>query len=297
MSFSSEVKTELCRKLKSDSGCCAKAAVYGILLYGNRFAADGVRVITEHEAFAETLPALMLDAFGLEFDECAQPGKQGKFAFALTAPAKIQVLFDAFGGEPMRELSLHLNRAVLDCSDCAAAFARGAFLAGGAVTDPAKRYHLELLTGHYFVDREVMALLRESGLNPKSIVRGGNHMLYLKRSTEIEDALTLMGAPLSAMAVMNAKLEKELRGSVSRRVNCDSANAGKIANAAVAQQMAIRRLSSSGKLSTLAPALQEAAGLRNKYPESSLAELAAIAGVSKSGLAHRFRRIVEYDGN
>ncbi|MDR0818254.1 MAG: DNA-binding protein WhiA [Oscillospiraceae bacterium] len=293
MSFSSEVKTELCRRLKTDSGCCARAAAYGVLLYANRFSQDLTRIVTENDMFAAIIPELMKSAFGVEIDGSSVFGRMAKTALIIESRSKINKLFNTIGYETEYDPALHINLGMMECDDCRNAFVRGAFLSGGSVTDPTKRYHLEMVTTHYYVHRETLALLRELDIDAKSSVRNGTYMLYLKRSGEIEDALTLMGAPLSAMAMMNAKLEKELRGRVSRRVNCDVANAGRMVNAAAEQLEVIRRLQKEGSLSLLTEPLQAAAALRLKYPEASLAELAAYSGVSKSGLAHRFKKIMQ----
>ncbi|MDR2606508.1 MAG: DNA-binding protein WhiA [Oscillospiraceae bacterium] len=292
MSFSSDVKTELSRRLLDGADCCTLSAVYGALLYCSRCGKDGIKLTTENKAFADSLNALFPVLFRIKPDSAVQM-RSGKYTITISDPEKTRLIFDKFGYDPDHEPALHFNRAVLECEHCAEAFLRGAFLAGGSVTDPEKRYHLELLTGHYYVDREVYALMLELNLRPKSAKRGGNNMLYLKASSEIEDALTLIGAPISAMKVMTAKVEKGLRGGVSRLVNCDTANAEKTANASVDQLIAIRKLQSSGKLSSLSDRLQEAAALRLENPEISLAELAKLSGVSKSGLAHRLKKIIE----
>jgi DNA-binding protein WhiA len=264
-----------------------------MFLYGNRLSPELVRIVTESTAFTTAAVELVRSAFGLEFDSRTAYGKAGKVALSITSDSAIATLYGTFGLEPERDPALHINLSVIECEECRNAFVRGAFLTGGSIADPVKRYHLELTTAHYYVDREMQSLLREFEINPKSSRRGGNCMLYLKRSGEIEDMLTFMGAPLSAMAIMNAKLEKELRSGVSRRVNCDSANAGRIANASVDQIAAIRRIYADGSGDELTPILRRTAELRLKYPEASLAELAQLGGVSKSGLAHRLSRIMK----
>ena len=99
------------------------------------------------------------------------------------------------------------------------------------MTDPAKRYHLELSTPHLSVSRELRALLLECGFTPKETTRKANSITYFKQSEAIEDFLTAIGAPLAAMEIMNAKAEKDLRGSINRRVNCDAANLDKAVEA------------------------------------------------------------------
>ena len=293
MTFSAQVKQELCRQGLSRR-CCAQAEAYGVLLFCNTFHSRQVRVITESPQLKRRLPALFRKAFRLECDQV--PGEGGKGAFLIEDPEKLRVIFSTFGLDADSAVSIHVNFAHLEEEHCQVAFLRGAFLAGGSVTDPMKGYHLELATSHYHVGREVPALLREVGFSPKDTTRKGNYITYFKQSDHIEDFLTKIGAPVSAMAVMTAKLERDLRGSVNRRVNCDAANLDKVVAAAQSQIEAIRRLEEAGVLSTLPARLREAARLRVDNPELTLTELAGLCDppVSKSALNHRLRRLVEH---
>ena len=291
MSFSVDVKTELCRAPLSRK-CCAQAEAYGVLLYCNTFHAAQARIVTENGAFAQRLPLLFKKAFRLTFDSLPQGG--GKQIFEITDPNKLAALHQAFGTDP-RALALHVNFAMLEESCCRAAFLRGAFLAGGSVTDPRKGYHLELATSHHSVSREVLALMRELDQEPKAAQRKGNAVIYFKQSEKIEDFLTCVGAPIAAMEVMNAKLERDLRGKVNRRVNCDAANLDKAVEAAMSQVEAIRRLEGAGTLITLPDKLREVAALRLAHPEDTLAQLAQRCDppITKSALNHRLRKLVE----
>ena len=163
------------------------------------------------------------------------------------------------------------------------------------MTDPRKGYHLELATSHLSVSREMLALMREMELEPKAAQRKGNAVIYFKQSDRIEDFLTTVGAPLAAMEVMNAKLEKDLRGSVNRRVNCDAANLDKAVEAAMTQVEAIRVLEEQGRLAALPEKLRETARLRLEHPEDTLAQLAQQCDppITKSALNHRLRKLVE----
>ncbi|MCI9556917.1 MAG: DNA-binding protein WhiA [Lawsonibacter sp.] len=291
MSFSGAVKEELCRAALTRK-CCAQAEAYGVLLYCNTFNGGEARVVTESGPFAQRLPALFKKAFGLGFDRL--PQGEGKRIFTLSGPDKLEAVRRSFGLDP-GAVALHVNFAVLEEDCCRAAFLRGAFLAGGSVSDPQKSYHLELSTSHHSVSREVLALMRELGLEAKSSQRKGNMVLYFKQSDRIEDFLTCIGAPVSAMEVMNAKLEKDLRGKVNRRVNCDAANLDKAVEAALAQVEAIRRLEGDGRLAALPDKLQEAARLRLAHPEDTLSQLAEQCDppATKSALNHRLRKLVE----
>ena len=291
MSFAGDVKTELCRASISRK-CCAQAECYGILLYCNTFTSGEVRIITENDAFALRLPLILKKALKFSFDRL--PDGDGKHIFSITDPKKLAAIQQLFGGDA-KSLALHINFGVLEESCCRTAFLRGAFLAGGSVTDPRKGYHLELATSHLSVSREMVALMREMELEPKTAQRKGNAVIYFKQSDRIEDLLTSIGAPISAMEVMNAKLEKDLRGSVNRRVNCDAANLDKAVEAAMTQVEAIRKLEASGQLALLPDKLRETARLRLEYPEDTLSQLAEQYDppITKSALNHRLRKLVE----
>lgn len=287
MSFSSDAKNELCRHFPSRT-CDPAAECYGILLYCYTFSGYEARIITENERLAERIPALFRAAFGVEFDDIRAP-ESGKRSFIITQPDKLRKIFATYGYAPDELLSHHINLGVLEDECCRVSFLRGAFLAGGSVTDPAKSYHLELVTPHYNVSRETSAMLREMEFAPKSGSRGGNYITYFKQSTAIEDFLTKIGAPGSAMELMSAKIEKDMRNSVNRRVNCDTANVSKTVDAAAAQVEAIAKL----ELADLPEKLRETARLRLEYPELSLVELAQMFSppLSKSALNHRLRKL------
>lgn len=291
MSFSSDVKTELCRT-GLDRPCCARAEAYGALLYCNTFSAQEVRVITESGSFAGRLPVLLDRAFGLAFDRLPSRDEQ-KYIFQITSAGKIGRIIDTFGFDSRQSPVLHINFGLLEEDCCRAAFLRGAFLSGGSVTEPAKRYHLELATSHTQASRELLALLADMGCRPKQTVRGGWQVTYFKSSGQIEDLLTLMGAPLSAMELMNTRAEKELRNGVNRRVNCEAANLDKAVDAAQEQLRAIRRLYELGRVEGLSAPLKETIVLREMYPELTLSQLAEEFDppITKSCLNHRLRKL------
>ena len=291
MSFAGDVKTELCR-ISLSRRCCAQAEAYGVLLYCNTYTAREIRVVTENPAFAQRIPLLFKKAFRVAFDRV--PEGEGKYVFSITDPEKLAAIAQCFGRDST-SLALHINFAMVEESCCRAAFLRGAFLAGGSVTDPKKSYHLELATSHLSVSREMVALMREMDLEPKDSMRKGSSVIYFKQSDRIADLLTTIGAPISAMEVINTKLEKDLRGSVNRRVNCDAANMDKVVEAAMVQIEAIRSLEERGRLIRLPEKLQETARLRLAKPEEPLAQLAQLCDppITNSALNHRLRKLVE----
>ena len=293
MSFSGDVKIELCRGAVNRP-CCAKAEIYGVLLFCNTFTSQEVRIITECEAFAQRLPKLLQRAFGLEFDRLPSEEEQ-KFIFQITDEDKLAGIIDDLGFNPRQSPVLHINFGILEEECCRAAFLRGAFLSGGSITDPSKRYHLELATSHSQASREMQALLTDMGHQPKQVSRSGYQVTYFKNSDQIEDLLTAMGAPLSAMEIMNTKAEKALINGINRRVNCEAANLDKAVDAAQEQLEAIRRLYELDRVEGLTPQLKETIILRETFPELTLSQLAQEFDppVTKSCLNHRLRKLVE----
>ena len=293
MSFSSDAKEEICRARPDDRGS-AIAESCGVLLYCHTFSPEQIRIITASEEFAFRLPKLFKKAFDVAFDVLPPEGARGKRSLILLEKEKIEAIYHAFDLEAGNTVAHHVNFALLAEDAYRTAFARGAFLAGGSVTDPEKRYHLELTTSHRSVAGETVSILQELGFNPRVSQRNGNSLLYFKQSDAIADFLTAIGAPVTAMNVMTARVEKEMRNTVTRQINCDSANADKTVAAAQEQITAIRKLSAEIGLDALPEPLKDAALLRITNPAASLADLASLSipPVTKSCLNHRLKKIV-----
>ncbi len=295
ISFSGNAKAEMCRTVPQKR-CCALAECFGLLLFCNSFQTDLIRIVTESRELGQRLPKLFKKAFSLEFDVQPADDAAGKLVFQITDPDKIWCIMDAYGFDPDETLSLHINLPVVEEECCKVSFLRGAFLAGGSVTDPEKGYHLEFSTSHQAVARECYALMEEVlGFYPKSAARGGGQVLYFKQSDLISDCLTFLGAPVAAMGIMEARLEKELNNKVNRRCNCDDANTSKVVEAAQEQLVAIRRLKEQGRFEHLPQKLLQAALAREENPEASLTELAAMMEppITKPAMNHRLKKLVE----
>lgn len=294
-SFSGTAKAEICRIIPQKK-CCAVAECFGILLFGNSFTADGIKIITESREFAQNLPKLFKKAFGVSFDFFPSLEAGGKMVFQISDPEKIQQIMYTYGFDIRDTLALHVNLPVVEEECCKVSFLRGAFLAGGSVTDPSKGYHMELTTTHQSVARETFALMREIlGFDPKSAQRSGGQVLYIKQSELISDFLTFLGAPLAAMGIMEARLEKELNNKVNRRCNCDDANTSKVVEAAQEQLAAIRILRDRGMVEQLPAKMQQAIEAREKNPEASLTELAALMDppITKPAMNNRLKKMVK----
>lgn len=295
VSFSAGAKAEICRSLPQKK-CCAVAQCFGVLLYCNSFSVNGIKIITESREFSQLLPKLFKKAFGITFDILPGDDAAGKRNFQITDSEKLQTIMHAYGFDPKDTLALHINLPVVEEDCCKAAFLRGAFLAGGSVTDPDKGYHLELSTTHHSVAKESCILVQEvMPFTPKTAARGGGRVLYLKQIEQIADFLTYLGAPVAAMGIMEARLEKELNNKVNRRCNCDDANTSKVVEAAQEQLTAIRLLRKKGLFEHLPAKMQQAAIAREQNPESSLTELAAMMEppITKPAMNNRLKKLMQ----
>ncbi len=183
MSFSSNVKQELCRLPINRKLRGAAAELYGVLLYCNTFSQTDPHHHRRVRDFAARLPRLFKKVVRHLVRPGACGGGPGKLQFAMGRRTKSQKIFETLQMDlKARVVTLHVNFGMLEEDEEWMAYLRGAFLAGGSVTDPAKRYHLEMTTSHYKVSRETCALLIECGFSPKEMTRGGNSILYFKQS-------------------------------------------------------------------------------------------------------------------
>ena len=295
ISFSAAAKAEICR-LFPQHHCCALAESFGILLFCNSFTGDNIKIITESRDFAMHLPKLFKKAFNLNFDSYPSMEAPGKLVFQIHDPEKLDIIMHACGFNREDTLALHVNLPLVEDECCRSAFLRGAFLAGGSVTDPEKGYHMEITTTHKSVALETYVLAREIlGIDPKTAQRSGSQVLYLKQSELISDFLTYLGAPVAAMGIMTAKLEKELKNKVNRRCNCDDANTSKVVEAAQEQIAAIAILREQGILEKLPEKLLQAAKARESHPVSPLSELAEMMDppITKPAMNNRLKRLVQ----
>ncbi len=204
-------------------------------------------------------------------------------------------IFSAIENMPQKpddgETILHLyERCGDDC--CRTTYFRALYLLCGNVTDPAKRYHLDFAFADPDTRDRAAEVFQRAGFLFRTSTRRGIPILYTKNSGEIEDFLTYIGASQAALTVMNAKIVKDFRSGVNRQVNCDTANIEKQLSSSKKVLDAIAVLEKSGAFSRLPESLQDTAHLRRDNPQLSLAELAALAGLTKSGMKHRMEKLV-----
>ncbi len=287
MSFSSEIKKELClvgalRELSEDE---MSAMLYGMFFAGKTL--DGRPAIqTESAELAGAVTFLLENVFAGERFETKRLVKNdgSLFTFAVRSP-KIRELFGNFSSVAPEMVS--------GSDSSSGAFLRGIFVCCGSVTDPNKEYHLELTLPSADRTELLRRFIEEHGMPIKMTRRGKYPVLYAKESELIEDFLTYIGAGNHALVIMRVKVEKDFRNRVNRSVNCDSANLDKTVAASEKVRRDIEFIIERVGYKALKPELRETARLRLANPESSLSELCEMftPPISRSGLNHRLKKL------
>lgn len=176
---------------------------------------------------------------------------------------------------------------------------REAFLKGGTMSDPAKGYHLEFVCADDADAKEILAAAAAHDVVMREMTRAGRTVVYVKDGEDIVTLLAAMGASKSLMEFENERIVKEMRGSINRRVNCETANIEKTVTAAHRQLEDIRYLERTGALDRLEQTLKDVAEVRLAYPDATLTELGKrlTPPLGKSGVNHRLRRLSEIARN
>lgn len=304
LSFSTDVKNEIISS--SESTKRQKLSfVLGMLCFGARLIKDNgstkLRFSTENPKIARKLYTLIKNEFSVVARlRIHKTPKNIMYIVAVDDEKHIEELFFQTGllkrGETIHDfLNFKINRSLVSNSACKKSFIKGAFLGGGSVSDPKKNSHLEFVTSHYRLSHDFQKLLNECDLMAKIVVRKSNYVLYFKNSQEIADILIMLDSFNSLMEYHNAKIMKDMRNSINRKMNCDNANLSKTVEASLMQVRAIEKLARLGILDKLTPQLKEIAKLRLEYRELSLQELGAMLSppIGKSGVNHRLRKLVE----
>lgn len=296
MSYSQDLKNELCRK-PPHCKSCPEALFYGMLLFSRSPGWDQALFVSENRCsaalFAQTAAELTGAIVTLRDPE--RISHRPAYMVWLEDDESREALLNRFFPDGDRD-SIRPERLRKEC--CAMAFLRGAYLACGTMSDPQGEYHLEFGVPSEALGGDLMELLELYDLDFRPSIRGKSPIVYAKESNQIEDFLARIGASKAAMELMNLKIEKGLRNQVNRVTNCETANIDKTINASLEQIRRIRQLQESGELERLSAPLREAALLRLEHPDASLRELSELTGgaVSRSGLNHRLRRVMELAG-
>jgi len=180
-------------------------------------------------------------------------------------------------------------------SCCKRAFLRGAYLAAGSMSDPNKSYHVEIVCPSEVQANQIMKMLQDFGLDAKTVLRKKYYVVYMKEGENIADFLNIIEAHKALMEFENLRILKEMRNSVNRRVNCETANITKTVTAATRQIEDIEYIRDHYGLRNLPENLRQIAEIRLEYPDAPLKELGSYLDppVGKSGVNHRLRKISE----
>ena len=181
------------------------------------------------------------------------------------------------------------------CPSCKASFIAGVFVGNGTITNPERDFHLDMKVPHTLASR-VASILDEEGLTPRACsMRGGKVRLYYKVSALISDFLTYVGAMKYALEVMETEVIKNVKSRENRKFNAELANIDRAATAAAEQMRAIDILKKHGALNQLSEELIVTARIREENPFMPLGELCLEFSppISKSGLSHRLKRIIQ----
>ena len=195
----------------------------------------------------------------------------------------------------LREFTAAAPKQLLENECCRRAFLRGAFLAAGFIRDPNLDYHAELLASGEARAEELKRLLESFSVPARITRRKGTPVVYMKEAEGISDFLSIIGASRSRLEWENVRIMRGIQGNVNRRVNCETANLKKTADAGMNQFEAIRRIEERQGLRNLPEQLRAVAELRLEHPDVSLQELGALLDppLGKSGVNHRMRKLME----
>lgn len=195
----------------------------------------------------------------------------------------------------------HISNEIKQSDEKTRAYLRGAFLTSGSVNNPeTSRYHLEISSIYEEHNQDICDLLNQFDLNARTLERRNGYITYLKGAEKIADFLTLIGATNSMLKFEDVRIVRDMRNSVNRLVNCETANMNKTIDAASKQIENIHFIESTVGLQSLPEKLQEIAELRIQNPEISLKELGEMipsGAISKSGINHRIRKINDFADN
>ncbi len=287
MSFSGNVKKELLAIIPGARHCQIAELSAMIRFLGNEEDAScGTLCLhSENSAVLEKCFTLFEKAFNIEL--VVKKGGSPKKSSQSLVLQDAAVLSDV--------LSATMGYGVLQQECCRRAFLRAAFLASGSISTPEKYYHLEIVSSNETDSRVLQQVMQSFQLEAKVVRRKKDYVVYLKEGEQIVTMLGEMGANVSFLNLESIRVMKEMRGSVNRRVNCETANLNKTIISSVKQVEDIRYIEAHGGLGTLKPQLREMAEIRLRYPDTPLALLGQYLNppIGKSGVNHRLKKLSE----
>ena len=294
MSFSGTVKEELATQI-SPARHCQLAELAAILLFNGSVCENGKHLCleTENEAVIRKCFTLLKKTFNI--NNVVIKGKSRLLSDDESEAKIIQALHLNVNDEHSVMLGAPVSSLLIKNSCCARAYLSGVFLCVGSMSDPAKSYHLEFVCSYRAQAEQLQNIIQEFQIETKIIKRKKYDVVYLKEGAGIVDLLNVMGAHVSLMNLENLRIVKEMRNSINRRVNCETANISKTVNAASKQIEDILLIRDKYGFENLPDNLKQMAEVRLEYPDAALKELGGYLepAVGKSGVNHRLRRLSE----
>lgn len=289
MSFSGDVKSELYNVI-SKARHCQIAELSAIISFGCKidYRDNDTILMPEQDNDKLNKKYFTLINKTLNFNEWESISNEN----ALEVLRTVKILDD----KPTPDVKLdYINGLITQQTCCKRAFIRGAFLSSGTISDPNKAYHFEIIAKTLRQAEELRDILAFFQVKAKIVSRKNHFVVYLKEGSHIVDILNVMGAHKSLMDLENVRIVKEMRASVNRKVNCETANISKMINASVKQIDDIEYIEKKIGLSNLPKTLGEMATVRLEHPDTPLKELGEYLStpIGKSGVNHRLRRISE----
>jgi len=302
MSFASETKKEL-TQIEADNHCMkaevsALIRMNGSLSFANKQLSLDVQ--TENAAIARRLYTIMKKLYPYNVELLVRKKmrlKKNNVYICRVRDGARELLIDLEIISDDFQFNHTISPKLIKKSGQKRAYLRGAFLAGGSVNNPeTSAYHLEIYSLYKEHGEALMDVMNEFELNAKTIERKKGFVTYLKEAEKISDFLNIVGAHQAMMKFEDVRILRDMRNSVNRIVNCETANLNKTIGAALRQVENIRFIENSIGLDQLPEKLREIARLRVEYQDVTLKELGEMVSsgtVSKSGVNHRLRKIDE----
>ena len=294
MSFSGTVKEELTSQL-SPARHCQLAELAALIRFSGSTLEGGKHLCleTENEAVARKCFTLFKKTFNI--DNVVMGIKNRLLPDDESEAKVIQALHLNEHKGDLIILTNPVNSMLIKNSCCARAYLRGAFISIGSMSDPEKGYHLEFVCTASAQAEQLISIMQDFQIEAKAIKRKKYDVVYLKEGSGIVDLLNVMGAHVSLMNLENLRIVKEMRNSINRRVNCETANISKTVTAASKQIEDIILIRDKYGFENLPNNLRQMAEIRLEYPDAALKELGGYLepNVGKSGVNHRLRRLGE----
>jgi hypothetical protein len=302
MSFASQTKKELTGFQASP--CCQRAELAALIKMNGSINLSQKRLIldvtTENAAIARRIYTLIKEIFGIVSELLVRKKMRLKKnnIYIVRISSRAEEVLEELGlisGSFL--LASEISPEIIATSCCKRSYLRGAFLAGGSVNHPeSTSYHLEIFSSDRDHVEELVALTNSFGLNARFIERKKGFVMYIKEGEKITEFLSIIGAHGALLYFEDVRIMKDMRNSVNRLVNCETANLNKTVSASMKQIENIRLIDERLGLENLPKKLREVAELRLRHPDMNLAELGEIipsGAVSKSGVNHRLRKLNE----